>query len=81
MSFTQWPLQTKPVLIRSKSFAESKTDNKKEHEFHVSFGENFLLGAFDSIYNYKALDLYKQQEINFSQYNDSVLLIVNVASF
>lgn len=72
-----WPL----CASMSKSLVDIKNNNKEEHEFHVSFADNFLLSAFDSVYNYSAIDLFKKQEINFSQYNDSVLLIVNVASF
>lgn len=76
MNLITWPL-TKPTLLE----ANKKTNNKEEHEFHVSFADNVFLNVFDSALNYKAVDIFKQKEINFSNYQDSVLLIVNVASF
>lgn len=73
MNLLTWPM-AKPIL-------EQKKNNKEEHEFYLSFAENHFLGIYDSVYSYKAVDLFKQKEINFSKYQDAVLLIVNVASF
>ena len=75
MSLVAWQPTVKSVIDNA------KTPNKEKHEFHASFADNFFLSKFDSVYNYKAIDLFKQKDIPFSYYKDAVLLIVNVASF